>query len=456
MQTASAIEPVVAGSFVTEAQIEKTTQENDATCRLGDDSVLASRVRLDKAANIKQQAADVTLTLEPIHRIAYAGRLLGLRLRLKGPHAEASGFDLYRGGMIVKIENGLAGWRKDNSIRAKDSADYWLDPQPKNVEILTPIRYDPGTRLVLFDSKGKLVDAVVENGHETFGSRHLLTLGAASGTTKSAASRKGSSAGRSVLYDLNELNHCCPRFDSVSAYDAARVKYFDLVLKGMNLIEDAITGNKLRIGDQLLLIRTQGKGLSSNLSDVKGVASLLLCDWLERAQGRQVSQPILIIAPAGTGKTWTTLQLCVEVAQRAKWSVPLVIPVQKLARCVRENPSHPSAVSGSYVHLFIEIEFAGQMEVQKVLLQAYDLRLLLILIDGVDEAAALRKPLEQFLSLALVQWGGRMVVTSRPEGLTLSKYQQQRFIVLTLEPLTAEQQSQMINTQLGGSEFFKQ
>lgn len=89
------------------------------------------------------------------------------------------------------------------------------------------------------------------------------------------------------------------------------------------------------------------------------------------------------------------------------WCVPLVITVQKLARYARSQ-SHTGT---SFVKFYIEMEYAGHEQIQRMLLQAFDLRVLTLLIDGMDEAAALRRPLERFILGELVSWAGRMVVT---------------------------------------------
>jgi hypothetical protein len=54
-----------------------------------------------------------------------------------------------------------------------------------------------------------------------------------------------------------------------------------------------------------------------------------------------------------------------------------------------------------------------------MLLQAYEMRAVVILLDGVDEAAGLRDIVEAFVHYELVPSGNRLVVTSRPEGVDL-------------------------------------
>ena len=53
---------------------------------------------------------------------------------------------------------------------------------------------------------------------------------------------------------------------------------------------------------------------------------------------------------------------------------------------------------------------------RELLLQALEMRSLIVLLDGVDEAAGHRAAVEDFVLGELVPSGNRLVVTSRPEG----------------------------------------
>ena len=48
--------------------------------------------------------------------------------------------------------------------------------------------------------------------------------------------------------------------------------------------------------------------------------------------------------------------------------------------------------------------------------QAFEMRTLVILMDGIDEAAALKQNIEEFVLHVLVPLKMRIVVTSRPEA----------------------------------------
>ena len=90
---------------------------------------------------------------------------------------------------------------------------------------------------------------------------------------------------------------------------------------------------------------------------------------------------------------------------------------------------------------------------QTMLMQAYDMRALVVLLDGVDEAAGLRDQIELFVHKEVVPSGNRVLVTSRPEGVKLETYSK-NFVVMNLNQLTNEQQRAVINVQMQGNQFF--
>ena len=55
---------------------------------------------------------------------------------------------------------------------------------------------------------------------------------------------------------LNEFNHATQRFKNAAEYEASRVSYCNDIVEREALVEDAITGNLLRIKDQTLHVST--------------------------------------------------------------------------------------------------------------------------------------------------------------------------------------------------------
>merc|ERR1712035_182824 len=78
--------------------------------------------------------------------------------------------------------------------------------------------------------------------------------------------------------------------------------------------------------------------------------------------------------------------------------LPVLVPVQQLAK----HLSEPDALLG-----WIDNRFTG--EERSALHLAYGLRALVVLLDGVDEAAGKRKEVEKLVLQMLVRMGQRVV-----------------------------------------------
>lgn len=108
---------------------------------------------------------------------------------------------------------------------------------------------------------------------------------------------------------------------------------------------------------------------------------------------------------------------------------------------------------GNLLAEYIEHEYGKTTSaVRDLLLQAYEMRALIIVLDGVDEGGGLRQEIERVVHDTLVPSGNRLVVTSRPEGVRPELYLE-RFVVMSLQALDDAQQRAVIQTQLQGSVF---
>ena len=280
-------------------------------------------------------------------------------------------------------------------------------------------------------------------------------------------------AGESVLITaaLNEFNHSVQRFKNVADFEAARLNYLEDIVEREAMVEDAITGNMLRIKDQTLHVST-ATDVVDNLSiptewrvnDVRDLVTLLLVPSPNRVMGTHSAQPTLVRAGPGTGKTWMTKQAVFTLADRLRSGgggakdgirlVPVVVFVQRIVYLVREG-QNASGAKFDLLPRYIESVYSGKKYEtwREMLMQAYEMRALIVLLDGVDEAAGLRDEIEAFVHKELVPSGNRVLVTSRPEGVTLSLYMS-RFVIMNLNELTNAQQRSVINIQMQGSQFF--
>ena len=112
---------------------------------------------------------------------------------------------------------------------------------------------------------------------------------------------------------LNEFNHSVQRFGAVAEYEAARQSYCHDMVSREEYVEDAITGNLLRIKDQTLHVSTATDGVDNSaipsewrVNDVRDLVSLFLTPSPNRSMGSHSAQPVLVRAGPGTGKTWMT------------------------------------------------------------------------------------------------------------------------------------------------------
>ena len=278
-----------------------------------------------------------------------------------------------------------------------------------------------------------------------------------------------------VIIALNEFNHSVQRFASVAAYEAARANYLEDIVVREAHVEDAITGNNLRIKDQTLHISTATEEQDNkrelppewNVTDVLDLVKLLLVPSPGRLYGTHSTQPVLVRAGPGTGKTWMAKQAVFTLADRLLLGeggatndgirlVPIVVFVQRIIYLLREG-EEKNVVNSKQTLLerYIQSVYAGKKYESwcTMLMQAYDMRALIVLLDGVDEAAGLRDQIENFVHKEVVPSGNRVLVTSRPEGVQLSTYSK-TFIVMNLCQLTNEQQRRVINIQMQGNIFF--
>ncbi|CAE7773870.1 unnamed protein product, partial [Symbiodinium sp. CCMP2456] len=183
-----------------------------------------------------------------------------------------------------------------------------------------------------------------------------------------------------------------------------------------------------------------------------------------RSHGAHSCQPVLIRAGPGTGKTWSMQQLLLLLAQELAGGgqkedfvkfrfVPLLIPIQKLARMLRQRSASDEEASSNLVLFFIRTEYP-QGPTRNMLEQAFEMRSLIVMLDGIDEAANMKLAVEEFVTKTLVLMGVPLLVTSRPEGIRKRLYSRS-FIIMNLQPLSGDQQHKIIEKQLQQNSFFK-
>ena len=284
--------------------------------------------------------------------------------------------------------------------------------------------------------------------------------------------------------DLNEFNHAVQRFSSVGAYEGHRAEYCRGIVVSEDTVEDAITGNHLRIEDSADLRRdaehrrpaqTVGGRVAADqgrqgarrspaprvqsprarhpprAADPRPRGAWHGHDLDGEAGGVHAREaPAAVVAAAAPAMSALSA-LVVDAAiapprardrRRPPHSpprsasapaaadelqgvrlVPMLVYVQRIVRLVREQGEEAHIIgellrSRSMLPWYIRHTFEGAT--REMLLQAYEMRALIVLIDGIDEAAGMKEAIEEFVHKEVAVSGNRLVVTSRPEGIRWS------------------------------------
>ena len=163
-------------------------------------------------------------------------------------------------------------------------------------------------------------------------------------------------------------------------------------------------------------------------------------------------------------QTWASIQLSHALATLPKASddidvhlVPLLLFVQRLARLLKTYSSR-QGLSLNVIFHYLVLEYGRKPDWLIMLAMAFEMRAIVLVLDGIDEAAGRRDDIQELVLDVLVRMGQRVVTTSRPEGVELSRLKN-TFVIIGLQPLNDEQARQAIDQQMQmqtvGREFSK-
>ena len=139
---------------------------------------------------------------------------------------------------------------------------------------------------------------------------------------------------------------------------------------------------------------------------------------------------MLVRAGPGTGKTWMAKQAVFTLADRLLSGsggndgirlVPIVVFVQRIIYLLRETSAGKGGKSLSLLERYIDSMYGGRKKDEALwctmLMQAYEMRALIVLLDGVDEAAGLREQIEDFVHKEICL----LYTSPSPRDATLSR-----------------------------------
>ncbi|KAK3241408.1 hypothetical protein CYMTET_48824 [Cymbomonas tetramitiformis] len=154
----------------------------------------------------------------------------------------------------------------------------------------------------------------------------------------------------------------------------------------------------------------------------------------------------LLIAGPAMGKSTLMRQVALQCAESSSSPfVPILIPAADLAKKMSERAS---TVSPGVINDYLHAVHGGGSWQYRFLCQVLRMRQALILIDGLDEAGGMGGKIEEWICEHLALEGHRVVLTSRPGGVRLERVSPVMDVALKLEPLTVEQQNEMVKKRI--------
>ena len=248
---------------------------------------------------------------------------------------------------------------------------------------------------------------------------------------------------------LNNPFNICPLLLQTDAYASALRDYRNFVLTRYSYISDPLSAERLNIEDQCVPVKLVGANTTNSQDDIKEL--MKATEPLElRSRGYNDVSRILVTATAASGKTVMLRQViytCCKWGYRdANDTVPILIPVIDLQRSMAYHAHEYQGVQ-DLAAVYLRLTFKDNDDSRYLMLmQAYDSRRALLLLDGLDEGGDAKERIEWFVTHFLVRQRLPLVVTSRPGVAAEIERVTKHF---HLDPLTSNQQKQIITSRLG-------
>ncbi|KAK3250001.1 hypothetical protein CYMTET_40594 [Cymbomonas tetramitiformis] len=331
-----------------------------------------------------------------------------------------------------------------------------VELKPGNHCVAPSVLYDVGTALVVCLADGIWKDAkvIARQGEE-----ELTTLQISDGS-------------RQQVY-LNSFNHALEILP-MSHFERSWKWYMAKVVQEHSAIVDVLSGQRLDVREHLVRITVvtraihrgdlkwedelqEGASVETNLEGEEaeeegedGTCFNVACIFSSspmRHMGEHSPHCYILIAGAAMGKTTLMRRIMVDCAEdRQAEFVPILVLALDWARKLREG-----LVTGDNPNLllaYLRVLHGDRSRKFLLLQQALAMRRALILVDGMDEAGERMPILAHYLVSQLAKEGHRLVITSRPGGVS----QQQVLLLgdtfLQLQPLSIKQQKEMVQCRI--------
>ena len=152
-------------------------------------------------------------------------------------------------------------------------------------------------------------------------------------------------------------------------------------------------------------------------------------------------------------QTWSSYQLghslatlLAEISTHGVNSVPLLVFVQRLASLLKTYVGGQQ-LSLNIIFHYLVLQYGTKPEWLMMLTMAFEMRAVVLVLDGIDEASGRRDDIQDLVLNVLVRMGQRLITTSRPEGVKLERFKA-TFVIISLEPLSEEQAKKAIDQQM--------
>eukprot|EP00965_Chrysotila_dentata_P142250 4703132-Pleurochrysis_carterae.AAC.2 len=230
---------------------------------------------------------------------------------------------------------------------------------------------------------------------------------------------------------------------------------------------DCLACRKLNVFEQCVpvdVIPIEESAPARELHEVDSVEKL--CDWYHsayaaRCEGKTfgIASVLLLAAPAA-GKSCLTSQMVMYTLRKttsAKQSsalsppplIPIFVRVQTLQRQLLDAQSCGAFRSTwNWVDAHVQLLYGKESTRYQLLRQAMMTRRALILIDGLDEGGKTRDQIVRHVNEVLAPQGHLILATGRPASVDPKPFNE-HFFVIKINPLTEEQQADVIRKRLG-------
>ncbi|KAK3247969.1 hypothetical protein CYMTET_42548 [Cymbomonas tetramitiformis] len=339
-----------------------------------------------------------------------------------------------------------------------------LKPLVENHHVHACQEYHPGTKVVVRHGH-RWEDAVVtEKGHS-------VLLAPEDGTSG------GSMTGAGILAPkrLTSFNHAL-RHMPWEDFVVARQRYAAKVVKKHGVIRDVLSGRPLRVREHLVSLRVIARDSLQDLwtADDKHAAGGQTFDiatfYTSAASVRDLPQGVaastfLVISGPAMGKSTLMKQvavMCADTLLRTKQEgemggggaecasayVPLLIAAGELVHRLGLRDEGGGNSRRDLLQEYLAQEHGNHSASWRMLMQALQMRRVLVLIDGLDEAGPARPVIFEFIRHHLVAEGHRVVITCRPEALDFAQAASIVDVALNILPLNRAQQEVIVRRQM--------